>query len=685
MGGAVSSGQDNDELVDNLREDNYIKTSEVERVFRIVDRAHYYLAEYKDSAYKDLAWKCGTLHMSAPCIYSAVMEALELEKGMSFLNLGSGTGYLNTMVGFMIGPYGINHGIELHEDNVTYARKKLDSFKTASRKFDDLELCEPEFAVGNCLNLAPENRLYDRVYCGASCPSEQKEAIQNMIKISGILVVPVGDQLLKIRRLSETEFTSESVLPVSFASLVLPDPANKIGDPIMLPEVDPLSLQCICRLAVRESIRKNFDFQLPPTGKVSTSKSRRVKAKFLSPERGRYPLDILPTAQGLMIVGAFSHSDDDDDEDNDDEDEESDYEFLDRQLQRHAFELRRAGAKLASRVREPSPDEIDSDLSDNEENLGGNSAVETQDLNGNQNVSMNFSLSLKTPGNEPTTIESEDGVTANDEEEADDSKESHGDNGERENRATAVNIVRGNESMLAAGSSQWEGENNTQVVIACSSGSKLRERNASLSSEEDITSSASCAKSEAIEMAVSSTSGSAPQTIKSSYSTSADTSETSGFGSLGEDLPHLGLHQSLGSLKDDMSEGPSAYHEARSSSVASSGDDHQAQNRRKNMWPKMVEASSSLDEENEKSVFEQEESSDAGWMDIEDDDDDNDSEDEDSDASSKPLRPVSDDKMEEESGEAVAPRGPDFSAFLKDKVNTLPIPNSLKAFILYYR
>lgn len=93
------------------------------------------------------------------------------------------------------GPFGVNHGIELHSDNVAFANRKLESFIRNSKKFDDLELCEPQFVVGNCLNLAPENRLYDRVYCGASCPPEQRETIQNMIKVNGILVIPVGDQV----------------------------------------------------------------------------------------------------------------------------------------------------------------------------------------------------------------------------------------------------------------------------------------------------------------------------------------------------------------------------------------------------------------------------------------------------------------------------------------------------------
>ena len=99
----MSTGEDNDDLVDKLVEADYIKTALVEKVFRAVDRADYYLPDQRDSAYKDLAWKHEHLHMSAPCIYSEVMEALQLEPGLSFLNLGSGTGYLSTMVGLVLG------------------------------------------------------------------------------------------------------------------------------------------------------------------------------------------------------------------------------------------------------------------------------------------------------------------------------------------------------------------------------------------------------------------------------------------------------------------------------------------------------------------------------------------------------------------------------------------------------
>ena len=73
--------------------------------------------------------------------------------------------------------------------------EKLEDFKLTCKRFDDMEFCEPKFVKGNCLDLIPESRLYDRVYCGAACPHELKETLQKFVKINGILVVPIGDQV----------------------------------------------------------------------------------------------------------------------------------------------------------------------------------------------------------------------------------------------------------------------------------------------------------------------------------------------------------------------------------------------------------------------------------------------------------------------------------------------------------
>ncbi|XP_066145954.1 uncharacterized protein [Euwallacea fornicatus] len=278
MGGAVSSGSNNDELIDNLLEADYIKSSQTERIFRAVDRAEYFLPEARGTAYKDLAWKSGNLHISAPCIYSEVMEGLNLTSGISFLNLGSGTGYFSTMVGLILGSNGINHGIELHEDVIEYANKKLEDFKKYSGAVDEFDFCEPKFIQGNCLCLSTEcSNLYDRIYCGAACPEEYESYMKNLLKIGGILVMPINDQLLQIKRISESQWRLRSLLPVSFASLIIPPEGWQ--DFIKPIDIEPLSLQVLCRSVVRNILRHNIEKEHPPAKKsVSKSQIRKKRA-----------------------------------------------------------------------------------------------------------------------------------------------------------------------------------------------------------------------------------------------------------------------------------------------------------------------------------------------------------------------------------------------------------------------
>ena len=93
----------NDILVDHLMKTNYIRTQLVERVFRAVDRAIYFLPQYRKFAYRMRPWMYDNLHLSSPSIYGMVLEHLQMEPGLSFLNIGSGTGYMSTMAGLILG------------------------------------------------------------------------------------------------------------------------------------------------------------------------------------------------------------------------------------------------------------------------------------------------------------------------------------------------------------------------------------------------------------------------------------------------------------------------------------------------------------------------------------------------------------------------------------------------------
>lgn len=329
MGGAVSSGEDNADLVDKLVEREYIKDHMVERVFRAVDRGEYFLEDHRMNAYKDQAWKHGNVHLSAPCIYVEVMEWLKLGPGMSFLNLGSGTGYLSTMAGLIIGPYGMNHGIEYHQDVIDHAEERLEHFIRTCEAFDDFEFCEPMFVRGNCLLLSPTCRLYDRIYCGAACPAEHENYMKNLMKVGGILVMPLNDQLLQVTRMSETEWDTKMIIPVSFAQLILPssveteakfrlenggatghlfarEAKRQPTDLIELPNPKVMSLMEISRLIVRRILLANFRAEHPC---VSRKRPRKSRKKRQPPAKQRR-FNFVPMDTGLMFVGQFSDDSD---------------------------------------------------------------------------------------------------------------------------------------------------------------------------------------------------------------------------------------------------------------------------------------------------------------------------------------------------------------------------------------
>lgn len=81
---------------------------------------------------------------------------------MSFLNIGSGTGYFSTLAGYMIKRDGLNHGIELYTDLVKFSNEKVQQFLEHGPP-DTKEICAPVIIAGNCCRLDTDQFKYDRL------------------------------------------------------------------------------------------------------------------------------------------------------------------------------------------------------------------------------------------------------------------------------------------------------------------------------------------------------------------------------------------------------------------------------------------------------------------------------------------------------------------------------------------
>merc|ERR1711871_1303879 len=74
----------NDELVERLRASG--TPDKVLSAFKEVDRGFFAPEDESCSPYDDMPVRRGKLHLSAPGIYAKVLEAFDLQEGMSFLN-----------------------------------------------------------------------------------------------------------------------------------------------------------------------------------------------------------------------------------------------------------------------------------------------------------------------------------------------------------------------------------------------------------------------------------------------------------------------------------------------------------------------------------------------------------------------------------------------------------------------
>ena len=104
--------------------------------------------------------------------------------------------------------------------------------------------------------------------------------MKNLLKVGGILVMPLDDQLVQVKRTSETTWDVRSLLPVSFATLIQPQEEQDI---ISMIPMEPITLQALCRVVVRNILRKNLEEEYPnlkssPSTKKVTKKETGIEA-----------------------------------------------------------------------------------------------------------------------------------------------------------------------------------------------------------------------------------------------------------------------------------------------------------------------------------------------------------------------------------------------------------------------
>jgi len=216
----------NEVMVQELVASGAIRSGPVRRAFERVDRKTFVPNKDVGYIYNDMPIRQGVHHLSAPAIYAEALEALlPLREGMSFLNVGSGSGYFSCLVSSIIGPTGTSRGIDIHPELIAFAEAR------AKRLGFPLE-----FRVGNCHDLDPSKSMrFDRIYVGA-CATDRAQHLYHLLEVGGVLVAPFQtqariQQLRRVTRIAEREWQVDVLKLVQFAHLVEPEPEVPFGLP----------------------------------------------------------------------------------------------------------------------------------------------------------------------------------------------------------------------------------------------------------------------------------------------------------------------------------------------------------------------------------------------------------------------------------------------------------------------
>jgi protein-L-isoaspartate(D-aspartate) O-methyltransferase len=189
-----------------------IRDSRVIAAMREVPREEFIAASLRKYAYDDnpLPIDAGQT-ISQPFIVAYMIEALELSPDDRALEIGTGSGYAAAVLSRIVAEV---YTVERIPDLAENAERRLDFLG-----YTNIHILEGDGTLG-----WSEHGPYDAIVVTAGAP-QAPQPLMEQLAVGGRLVVPVGDNqlyqsLVRIRRVSATEYRTEHLTDVRFVPLI---------------------------------------------------------------------------------------------------------------------------------------------------------------------------------------------------------------------------------------------------------------------------------------------------------------------------------------------------------------------------------------------------------------------------------------------------------------------------------
>jgi len=202
-------------LVDNLIQEGWLKTSSIIQAFRKIKRKDFLPFGIENLAEINEALSIGYYQtISQPLVVALMLELLQPQKGEKILDIGSGSGWTTALLSEIVKPRGRVFALEIVPELKKFGEGN-------ARKYSFIKKGIAKFILADGSKGYPEAAPFDKILCSASLQkNEFPKSWQKQLKPGGRIVAPLGNSIYLCVKKANGDFESEEFPGFVFVPLV---------------------------------------------------------------------------------------------------------------------------------------------------------------------------------------------------------------------------------------------------------------------------------------------------------------------------------------------------------------------------------------------------------------------------------------------------------------------------------